>query len=61
MAIKPKDRSMICRMAGNIAGATYMTFSGHDAPEKAAKAAVATAVAIIEEVDSLFSDAQPSE
>lgn len=47
--IEKKDKSMICRMAGNIVGCIYAD-SG-DTGEEDAKRAVDIAIAIIEEVN----------
>ena len=59
MALNPKDKSMICRMAGNIAG-NLITRSSSDTynTEVAAEVAVDAAIAIVTRVDSLLPKAK---
>jgi len=48
--MNPKDRSMICRMAGNIVGHIY-THSADTSANEDAENAVVLAIAIVEIVD----------
>lgn len=61
MELNPKDKSMICRMAGNIAG-NLITRSSSDTynTEVAAEVAVDAAIAIVTRVNSLLPKAKKS-